>query len=223
MSAELEARLGHHFAKPELLRRALTHSTDAESRGEGLLSNERLEFVGDRVLGLCIAEWLAERFPEEREGDLAKRLSMLVSADTLCKIAEELGLGAELRMPARYRATGLMGPRNLLSDAFEAVLGAIYLDGGISPARALVRRCFAGLIEADARPPTSAKNRLQEWTLGRGLGLPAYGLVQSSGPAHAPRFVISVLAAGREAQGEGDSKRAAEQAAAEAWLKVLET
>jgi ribonuclease-3 len=101
MNVELEARLGHHFARPELLTRALTHSTDAESRGEGLLSNERLEFVGDRVLGLCIAEWLAERFPDEREGDLAKRLSMLVSADTLCKVAEELGLGADLRMPAQ--------------------------------------------------------------------------------------------------------------------------
>jgi ribonuclease-3 len=103
------------------------------------------------------------------------------------------------------------------------VLGAIYLDGGIAPARALVRRCFGALIEADVRPPTSAKNRLQEWTLGRGLGLPVYGLVHSSGPAHAPRFVISVLAAGREAAGEGDSKRAAEQAAAEAWLRGLGT
>jgi ribonuclease-3 len=223
MSANLQERLGHCFAKPELLDRALTHSSDAESRGEGLLSNERLEFVGDRVLGLCIAEWLAERFTAEREGDLAKRLSMLVSADTLCKVAEDLGLGADLRMPARYRATGLMGPRNLLSDAFEAVLGAIYLDGGMAPARALVRRCFAGLIEADARPPTSPKNRLQEWTLGRGLGLPVYGLVQAIGPAHAPRFIARVLAAGREAQGEGDSKRAAEQAAAAAWLKELNT
>ena len=90
-------------------------------------------------------------------------------------------------------------------------------------ARALVRRCFAALIEADARPPTSPKNRLQEWTLGRGLGLPVYGLLQSSGPAHAPRFIVNVLAAGREAQGEGDSKRAAEQAAAAAWLKELNT
>ena len=103
MSADLEARLGHHFARPELLTRALTHSTDAESRGEGLLSNERLEFVGDRVLGLCIAEWLAERFPDEREGDLAKRLSVLVAADTLCKVAEEF---AHARAVSRDRADG---------------------------------------------------------------------------------------------------------------------
>ncbi|MEN9500556.1 MAG: ribonuclease [Pseudomonadota bacterium] len=221
MTEDLEARLGHRFAKPELLTRALTHSSDAESRGEMLLSNERLEFVGDRVLGLCIAEWLAERFPTEREGDLAKRLAVLVAAETLCKVAEELELSGALRMPARYRATGLMGPRNLLSDALEAVLGALYLDGGLGPARALIRRYWARLIEADLVPPVSPKNRLQEWTLGRGLGLPVYGLVQASGPAHAPHFVTRVLAAGREAQGEGDSKRAAEQAAAAAWLREL--
>lgn len=216
VTGALEARLGHRFARPDLLDRALTHSSAAEGRAAA--SNERLEFVGDRVLALLMAEWLAERFPEEREGDLGKRLAVLVSAETLAGIAERLELGAALRMPARYGRTGVRSLVNVLSDALEAVLGAIYLDGGLEPARALVRREWAGAIEAAAKPPMSAKSQLQEHTLGRGLGLPAYRLVSAAGPPHAPVFVVAVAAAGREAEGMGDSKRAAEQAAAAAWL-----
>jgi ribonuclease-3 len=214
----LEDRLGHRFARPDLLARALTHSSEAERSGAALSSNERLEFVGDRVLALAIAEWLAERFPTEREGDLAKRLAVLVAAETLAEVALRLGLGPEIRMPRRYRATGLRAPTNVLADAMEAVLGAIYLDAGLDPARALVRREWAALIDADAQPPMSAKSRLQEWTQGRGLGLPDYRVLSAAGPSHAPVFVVAVSAAGREAEGSGESKRAAEQAAAEAWL-----
>lgn len=216
--AALEARLGHRFANPALLEQALTHSTDAEHRGQALGSNERLEFVGDRVLALCIAEWLPERFPEEREGDLAKRLAVLVAADKLAVVAERLALGDELRMPKRYRATGLRAPTNLLADALEALLGAIYLDAGLEPARGLVRREWAALIAADVKPPVSPKTRLQEWLQGRGHGLPVYRVESATGPAHAPVFVVSVEAAGRAAQGVGETKRAAEQIAAEAWL-----
>jgi dsRNA-specific ribonuclease len=216
----LAARLPHVFARPELLLHALTHRSAADPRKQMLDSNERLEFVGDRVLGLCIAEWLAERFPDEREGDLAKRLSMLVSADTLCKVAEELGLGADLRMPARYRATGLMGPRNLLSDTFEAVLGAIYLDGGMAPARALVRRCFAGLIEAEGgtcflQPGATLRVLDQEPDLSGYADVMSY-VEAGLGPAddaHRARYLLESLGmSGAEAPAAlsgGEARRAA--------------
>ena len=214
----LEARLGHCFGRPELLAQALTHRSAADPRRSGLDSNERLEFVGDRVLALCIAEWLAERFPQEREGDLGKRLAALVSRDACARVADGLGLGAALRVPAGEGRAGVRERANVLADAVEALLGALYLDAGLQAARAMVRREWAVLLEADLAPPVSAKTRLQEWTLARGLGLPEYRLVSRSGPPHAPVFVAAVIAAGREAQGVGDSKRAAEQLAAEAWL-----
>jgi ribonuclease-3 len=214
-------RLGHRFAKPGLLEQALTHRSAADPRRFMLDSNERLEFLGDRVLALLIAEWLAERFPAEREGDLGKRLGVLVARDSLAKVAENLGLGALLRVPPSEGRAGVRERANVLADAMEALLGAIYLDGGLDPARALVRREWEGLLGADPRPPMSAKSRLQEWTLGRGQGLPAYRLLSTAGPSHQPMFVVEVNAAGRAAEGLGENKRAAEQAAAEAWLAVL--
>lgn len=215
------ARLGHRFADPALLDQALTHRSAADPKRAQLDSNERLEFLGDRVLALCIAEWLCERFPEEREGDMGKRLGVLVARDTLAKVAESLALRPLLRVPESEGRAGLRERANVLADAVEAVLGALYLDGGLAPARALVRREWAPLLDADPAPPVSAKSRLQEWTLGRGLGLPEYRLVSTSGPSHQPFFVVSVSAHGREAEGMGESKRAAEQAAAESWLQGL--
>jgi ribonuclease-3 len=215
-------RIGHGFAQPALLAQALTHRSAADPRRAQLDSNERLEFLGDRVLALVIAEWLTERFPEEREGDLGKRLGVLVAREALAKVAESLGLAALLRVPDSEGRAGLRERGTVLADALEAVLGALYLDaGGLGPARALVRREWAPLLEADLRPPMSAKSRLQEWTLGRGLGLPEYRLASSSGPPHQPVFVVVVTAHGREAEGRGESKRAAEQSAAEAWLAAL--
>lgn len=184
-------------------------------------SNERLEFVGDRVLALLMAEWLAERFPAEREGDLGKRLAVLVAQDALAKIAAALGLAPALRIPPNEERSGVRNRASVLADAVEAILGAIYLDGGLVPARELVRREWAPLLEASARPPVSPKTRLQEWTLGRALGLPEYMTVSSTGPSHSPVFVVRVIAAGREADGTGESKRAAEQAAAEKLLAQL--
>ena len=218
-AAALEARLGHRFANPALLEQALTHRSAADPKRSQLDSNERLEFVGDRVLALCMAEWLAERFPGEREGDLGKRLASLVARDACAKVADAMGLANALRVPAGESRAGLREKLNVQADAMEALLGALYLDGGLEPARRVVRQEWAALLEADMKPPVSAKTRLQEWTLGRGLGLPEYRLVSRSGPPHAPVFVCAVLAAGREAQGVGESKRAAEQLAAEAWLK----
>lgn len=218
-AAALLARLGHRFANEGLLDQALTHRSAADPKRAQLDSNERLEFVGDRVLALCMAEWLAERFPGEREGDLGKRLASLVARDACAKVAESMGLAAALHMPAGESRAGLREKLNVQADAMEALLGALYLDGGLDAARRVVRQEWAALLEADMKPPMSAKTRLQEWTLGRGLGLPEYRLVSRSGPPHAPVFVAAVLAAGREAQGVGESKRAAEQTAAEAWLR----
>jgi ribonuclease-3 len=221
MTGGLQERLGHSFRNPGLLEHALTHRSAADPRRRMLDSNERLEFLGDRVLGLCIAEWLAERFPQEREGDLGKRLATLCSQEVIAPIAERMGLAAALRVPPSEGRTGLRARATVLADALEAVLGALYLDGGLEVARAVVRREWADAMAVDAKPPVSAKNRLQEWTLGRGLGLPEYTLVSTSGPSHAPVFVVQVSAAGRSAEGMGESKRAAEQAAAEAWLSGI--
>jgi ribonuclease III len=126
-----------------------------------------------------------------------------------------------LRVPASEGRAGLKERANVVADALEALLGALYLDGGLEPARALVRREWEAAVGADLRPPMSAKSRLQEWTLGRGLGLPDYRAVSTTGPSHQPVFVVAVTAAGREAEGMGESKRVAEQAAAEAWLAGL--
>lgn len=219
--AGLAARLPHRFGRPELLRHALTHRSAADPRRRMLDSNERLEFIGDRVLALVMAEWLAERFPEEREGDLGKRLAVLVARESLAKVAAGLGLAEALRIPAAEDRAGVRHRASVLADAMEALLGALYLDGGLEPARALIRREWAPLLEASDRPPVSAKTRLQEWTLGRGLGLPAYVPVSATGPSHSPLFVVRVVAAGQEAEGAGESKRAAEQAAAAALLARL--
>jgi ribonuclease-3 len=215
------ARLGLAFADPGLLTQALTHRSAADPRRDQLDSNERLEFLGDRVLALVMAEWLTERFPKEREGDLGKRLGMLVARDTLTAIAERLHLASVLRVPPAEGRTGLRERANVLADALEALLGAIFLDAGLDAARAFIRREWEVAVGADQRPPISAKSRLQEWTLGRGLGLPVYRSVSTTGPSHRPSFVVEVLADGRCAEGLGESKRAAEQAAAEAWFSGL--
>ena len=215
--APLLARLGHDFADPSLVGRALTH----RSAATGTASNERLEFLGDRVLGLCVAEWLCERFPTEREGDLGKRLAALVARESLAPIAEAMGLAQAVRVPPAENRSGLRERHNVLADALEALLGALFLDGGLPAARAVIRREWAALMEATAAPPMSPKTRLQELTLGRGAGLPEYEAVSTTGPAHQPLFVVRVRAMGREAEGVGETKRVAETAAAEAWLAGL--
>ncbi|PHK96833.1 ribonuclease III [Pseudoroseomonas rhizosphaerae] len=212
------SRIGHRFTDPALLSQAMTHRSAADPKRGMLDSNERLEFLGDRVLALVMAEWLAERFPNEREGALGKRLSVLVAADTLAKVGEAIGLPAALRIPPAEGRTGLRGRGTVIADATEALIGALYLDAGLEVARGFVRREWAAFMEADPTPPMSAKSRLQEHTLGRAEGLPEYRLVSTTGPSHMPVFVVAVRAGGREAEGRGESKRAAEQAAAEAWL-----
>jgi ribonuclease-3 len=220
----IETILGHAFSRPNLLREALTHRSAAHvvrsaHKGEG--SNERLEFVGDRVLGLLIAEWLAERFPDEQEGALGRRLGYLVSQPVLATVAEAIGLGAALDVAPGEARAGVKRQATVLADALEAALGALYMDGGLAPARTFVRRAFGAAMTAQAEPPKDAKTGLQEWAQGRGLPLPEYIIASREGPSHAPVFVVTVTVAGTTGSGTAGSKRAAEQAAATDLLGQL--
>lgn len=220
--AAAQAHLGVTFRDPRVLARALTHSSAVDLMPGGGASNERLEFLGDRVLGLLMAEWLLERFPEESEGVLMRRFGQLVAAETLARVADAIGLGRFIAVDRDPAGPGIAARQNVRADAMEAVLGALYLDGGLDGVRPFLRRVFAEVMEREpARPPLPSKSRLQEWLQGRGLGLPEYRLVSSAGPSHAPFFVVEVTAAGRSAEGAGETKRAAELAAAEAWLSGI--
>lgn len=206
------APLGYEFRSPALLHQALTHRSAA---GGGAGSNERLEFVGDRVLGLIVAEWLAERFPEEREGGLGPRLARLVSRPVLAAVADRIGLEQAINVAPGEARAGIKRHRRVLADTFEALLGALYLDGGLVPVRRFLRTVLTLEMEAqEAIPPKDPKTALQEWALARGLKLPAYAEEARLGPPHAPRFAVRVAVGGKEGRGEGSSKREAEQAAA---------
>jgi len=220
-----EGILGHRFAKPSLLREALTHRSAAlvarGGRQKGAGSNERLEFVGDRVLGLLVAEWLIERYPDEQEGALGPRLAQLVSQPVIATIAEAAGLSATLTVGSSESKVGVRRKATVLADAVEALIGALYLDAGLEPARRFVRRAWEAAMTAQVAPPKDAKTALQEWALGRGKPLPTYQVVSREGPPHAPVFAISVTVDGRSATGTAGAKREAEQAAAETLLKEL--
>ena len=211
----LSERLGYRFRDPELLLEALTHA----STGGGS-SYERLEFLGDRVLGLVVAEMLYRAFPQEPEGLLARRHAALVRQDSLAIVAGQLDLAGHLRLsPGEEEGGGRSNPA-ILADVAEAILGAIYLDGGLGAARQLIERFWQPLLEADQRPPQDNKTALQEWAQGSGRPLPSYVETERSGSAHEPLFTVRVLVEGEEpAEGRGRSKRAAEQAAAGALLE----
>ncbi len=210
--------MGHVFTRPELLQRALTHSS-ARRRGLKNYDYERLEFLGDRVLGLVIAEFLTELFPDALEGDLARRFNRLVRKETCAEVAEKIQLGDFVIMSASEADSGGRGKQTILGDACEAILGAIFLDGGFDTARYIIRTLWAGFIDDESIPLRDAKSELQEWAQGRGLALPEYIEMDREGPDHAPRFTTRVEVKGVDpAQGEGDSKRAAEQSAATVML-----
>lgn len=212
----LPAVLGHEFAKPSLLDEALTHASMAKGRARGY---ERLEFLGDRVLALIVAETLLDAFPAEREGDIAKRHARLVRKGALVEVARSIDLGRFLKLSKGEADAGAGGNDAVLGDAMEAVIAALYLDGGLEAARRFIREKWLPLIAADAAPPKDAKTRLQEWAQARGLGLPVYGETASSGPAHAPERIVEVRVTGQDpAAGTGRSKREAEQRAAAALL-----
>lgn len=221
MSTAAETILGHDFARPDLLREALTHRSALHGKSRRGGSNERLEFMGDRVLGLVIAEWLAERFPAEQEGALGRRLAHLVSQPVLASVADAIGLGAALSAaPGEVRA-GVKRRATVLADALEAAIGALYLDGGLEVARSFVRRAWKDALAAQLDPPKDAKTALQEWAQARGLDLPQYVVAARDGPPHDPRFKVTVTVAGQTGTGLAGNKRAAEQAAASALLGLI--
>ena len=209
--------LGHRFADRNLLLRALTHKSFGSET-----SNERLEFLGDRVLGMIVAETLYAAHPTWEEGELAVRLNGLVRRETLAQIATDIGLGRFLRLAKGEEEQGGRAKPAILADAMEAVIAAVFLDGGLPAARGVVARLWADYFANRVSPPKDAKTALQEWTVAKGLGQPRYETVDRSGPDHAPVFIVAViLPGGDRATGEGTSKRTAEQEAAKALIKAL--
>ncbi len=213
----LIAALGHEFTRPGLLDQALTHPSAA-----GKTTYERLEFLGDRVLGLVVADMVFRAFPGEPEGALARRFTALVRKEALARVAEAIELGRHLRVSRGEAEQGGLASRNLLADACEAVIAALFLDGGYEAARRFIERWWRPLLAEQAEPPQDVKTALQEWAQARGLPLPTYRLVEREGPAHDPVFDIEVSLPDRPpARGRGRSRRVAEAAAAEQLLERL--
>ncbi|SHJ47752.1 ribonuclease-3 [Palleronia salina] len=223
LSAEQTAfaeRLGHHFRDPELLIRALTHSSiGSPTRPD----NQRLEFLGDRVLGLVMAEALLTADPDAPEGQLAPRFNALVRKETCAAVARDCDLGAVLRLGRSEMISGGRRKEALLGDAMEAVIAAVYRDGGLEAARKIILRHWSRRLETVEADSRDAKTALQEWAQARRLPPPSYVEVGRSGPDHAPVFTIEArLETGQSARAEAPSKRGAEQQAAAALLDRLE-
>jgi len=223
LSADLlafQARIGHEFRRPELLLRAVTHASIGSATRP---DNQRLEFLGDRVLGLTMAEALLAADKAATEGQLAPRFNALVRKETCAEVAREVGLGDVLKLGRSEMLSGGRRKEALLGDAMEAVIAAVHLDAGFEAARALVLRLWGariGTVEADARDPKTA---LQEWAQARGMPPPAYAETGRKGPDHQPVFTVQVsLATGEAPEAAAGSKRAAEQAAARALLERME-
>ena len=216
LEAWLEATLGHRPAKSALFHRALTHASFGEE------NYERLEFLGDRVLGVIIADWLYRLFPGEPEGTLSRRLNVLVSGGTCAAIARELGVAPHLRLGKQALADGAFDSDNILGDAVEALIGALWLDGGLEAARRFIHAAWASRVDSHDKAPKHPKSALQEWAAANNRKAPTYELVGRSGPHHAPTFVVKVSIRGiGEAEAEGLNKQEAETAAAEALLEKL--
>ena len=218
--ADLEARLGRTFQDRELLARALTHVSAPVTSSEGRVhSYQRLEFLGDRVLGVVVAEMLYRAYPQATEGELSMRLAKLVRRETCAAVAEEWDVGPHVVMGQGEARGGGRKKSAILSDICESLIGAAYLDGGFPAAHALVEANWRGRMAADLEPERDAKTAVQEWAQARALPAPRYAEVSRAGPAHLPVFVMQVELEGFEPErGEAPSKRAAEQAAALAFL-----
>lgn len=216
----LSRQLGHAFADPQLLDDALTHRS-AQTR-----HNERLEFLGDAVLGFLVAEALWRRFPQATEGELSRLRARLVNRESLAGVAQALDLGQYLRLGAGELRSGGHARESILADAVEAVLAALYLDGGLEVARGVVDQLLGKRIAAlsPADQGKDAKTRLQEWLQGRRLALPVYEVLETSGEDHAQTFVVrcAVEALGRSSTAAGPNRRKAEQLAAERLLETLD-
>jgi ribonuclease III len=217
--AELERRIGHDFQDRGLLERALTHASVGDG-ARAVRHYERLEFLGDRVLNLLAAERLMNDHPDAREGEMSRRLAAIVNVGACARVAREIGLSPALRLSASATKVGARDSENVLGDACEALIGAIYLDSGLAGARRFFEAAWAAeMARADDPALGDPKTRLQEWAQGQGLPLPVYGLVGRQGPDHAPSFTVEVAVRGFEPQrAQGRSKQEAEKAAALAML-----
>ncbi len=217
----LEAALGYTFRDKGLLAQALTHTSASKATR---MSNERLEFLGDRVLGLVIAHVLYQHYADESEGALAKRQARLVSRETLLSVADTLEVKAYLQVAANDAILKQARARGLLADAVEAIIAAVYVESGFDKAKGVVERLWQPHLTTDAAPPQDAKSALQEWAQARGLPTPSYTEKQRTGPAHRPEFVMEVSVQGHEAiTASGASKKIAEQRAAEALLAKVQS
>jgi ribonuclease-3 len=212
----VEKTLGHKPKDPALFERALTHSSRGDSH------YERLEFLGDRVLGLVVATWLFEIFPGEPEGALSRRLNALVSGEICAEVGRDLGVGKQAILGKQARDDGAADSDNVLGDMVEALIGAIYLESGLEAADAFVRRAWGERVSSTDRVPKHPKSELQEWAAAHDKKPPRYSMVGRSGPHHAPRFVVEVEIGGvGTASADGLSKQEAETAAAKALLEKL--
>ena len=218
MTADLQALIGYQFRDAGLLELALAHPSLASGT-----SNQRLEFLGDSVLGAVVAHVLYEQFPTEKEGELARRLAALVRGETLAAVARDMRLGEYLSIGLSEKQVQGQHNSSNLEDALEALIGAIFLDGGMEAAEAFIRPRWLALSKLLTAPPKDAKTTLQEWAQARGLPVPTYELISTTGPAHAPQFTIRVKVKGQVGEtATAASKRQCEQAAAAAMLKRLE-
>ncbi len=220
MVSDLSHLFGYSFNDHALLHRALTHASAVSDTTHAGENNERLEFIGDRVLGLAVAELLYRRYPNEPEGALAKRLTALVQQAALVRVAQDQGIARHLRLSA---AESKIGTRDaMLADAVEAVIGAIFLDGGYMSAAAVIAAHWTPLLEEDLSPPEDPKTALQEWVQARGDALPRYETVAQTGPAHAPQFTVRASIAGMPpVEATAANKRLAEKEAARLLLVAL--
>jgi ribonuclease-3 len=215
---ELCGRLGHDFGKPELLTLALTHAS-ARPSAKPNEDNERLEFLGDRVLGLAIAEMLIARFPTAREGELARWYNHLVRTETCAEVGKSWNVGAHILMSGGEAGSGGRRKTTILANACEAVLGAVFMDAGYEVARTIIHRDWEPFLGELKEAAPDAKSVLQEWVQGQELPLPRYLEIGREGPDHAPCFTAEVQVEGMAPErGEGANKRQAEQAAAHAML-----
>jgi ribonuclease-3 len=213
---ELLTKLDYRFERPELLEEALTHVSAPKAGGQ---SYQRLEFLGDRVLGLAIAEMLYRAFPGAPEGELSRRLAELVRRESCAEIAQSWDVGPHVKLGAGEAQSGERKNEAILADICEAIIGAVFLDGGYDAAQKLIERSFKDLLAAPRRPLRDPKSALQEWAQAQGLPPPTYTIVEQTGPDHAPRFRVMVKVKGQESDfGLGTSKRVAEQAAARSLL-----
>jgi ribonuclease-3 len=220
---KLQAAIGHAFRDRGLLELALTHVSSVKSGSIRLQSYQRLEFLGDRVLGLAVAQMLFAAFPEAEEGELARRMAELVRKETCAEVAAGWEVGPNIRLGAGEAQSGGRKRITILADVCEAIIGAAFLDGGYAAAEAVVDRAWRGRLAEPEGGRRDPKTLLQELAQARRLGMPAYTEISRSGPAHRMRFVIAVeVEALGAAEGEGASKREAEQTAARALLDRIE-